>query len=155
LNIPPFDHRPGRGHIDGVTPPESDGRPGTFTMLAGLMLTDQLAENAGNLWVWPGTHRTHERFFRERGPDALLASGAYPDIPRPAPEQIRGRAGDVLFAHYMLSHNIGGNVSREVRRVVYYRLQREGHRARWRECLQDALLEFDAVRAVTQPSPAP
>jgi hypothetical protein len=146
LNIPPYDHRPERGHLDGVTPPEADGRPGTFTMLAGLLLTDQMVENMGNLWVWPGTHRTHEAYFRDRGPDALLASRAYPDIDLPPPEQVRGRAGDVLLAHYMLSHNIGGNTSPNVRRVIYYRLQREGHRTRWRDCLQDAFLEFDAVR---------
>jgi Phytanoyl-CoA dioxygenase (PhyH) len=147
LNIPPRDHQPGRGHIDGVTPPERDGRPGTFTMLAGLLLTDQTMENAGNLWVWPGTHRAQEAYFRERGPDALLASRAYPDIAHPEPTQVRGRVGDLLLAHYMLSHNIGGNTSGNVRRVVYYRLQREGHRDRWRECLQDLWLEYDAVRA--------
>lgn len=146
LNIPPYDHRPGRGHLDGATPPEPDGRPGTFTMLAGLLLTDQTSENAGNLWVWPGTHRAHEALFRERGPDALLSSRGLPDIPLPAPEQVLGRAGDLLLAHYMLSHNIGGNTSPNVRRVIYYRLQREGHRDRWRDCVQDALLEFDAVR---------
>ena len=147
LNVPPHPHRPGRGHLDGVTPPESDGRPGTFTMLAGIMLTDQMIENAGNLWVWPGTHRAHEAYFRERGPDALLSSRGLPDITHPAPEQVLGHAGDLLLAHYMLSHNIGGNTSPNVRRVVYYRLQREGHRARWRECLQDVWLEFDAIRA--------
>jgi len=30
----------------------------------------------------------------------------------------------------MLSRNIGGNTSPSVRRVIYYRLQREGHRER-------------------------
>ena len=133
--------------LDGATPPEPDGRPGTFTMLAGLLLTDQTSENAGNLWVWPGTHRAHEALFRERGPDALLSSRGLPDITLPAPEQVLGRAGDLLLAHYMLSHNIGGNTSPNVRRVIYYRLQREGHRDRWRDCVRDALLEFDAVRA--------
>lgn len=116
LNIPPHPHRPGRGHLDGATPPEPDGRPGTFTVLAGLMLTDQTLENAGNLWVWPGTHRTHEAYFRERGPDALLPARGLPDITLPAPEQVLGRAGDLLLAHYMLGHNIGGNTSPNVRR---------------------------------------
>jgi len=147
LNIPPYPHRPGRGHLDGATPPEPDGRPGTFTMLAGLLLSDQTIENAGNLWVWPGTHRAHEAYFRDRGPDALLPSRGLPDITLPAPEQVRGRAGDLLLAHYMLSHNIGGNTSPNVRRVIYYRLQREGHRDRWRDCLRDIWLEFDAIRA--------
>src|SRR5437867_3090355 len=147
LNIPPYPHRPGRGHIDGVTPTEDDGRPGTFTMLAGLMLTDQTVENAGNLWVWPGTHRAQEALFKDRGPEALLTSRGMPDIAHQASAQVLGRAGDLLLAHYMLSHNIGGNTSPNVRRVIYYRLQREGHRDRWRDCLRDIWLEFDAIRA--------
>jgi len=47
----------------------------------------------------------------------------------------------------MLGHNIGGNyASEKVRRAVYFRLRRLGHAQRWRECLCDELLEFDAVR---------
>jgi hypothetical protein len=33
---------------------------------------------------------------------------------------------------------------------LYFRLMREGHRERWRECIRDAMLEFDAVRAVVR-----
>jgi hypothetical protein len=49
LNIPPFPHRPGMHHIDGApsTPPEPDGRPGTFTMLAGVLMSDQRGQDAG------------------------------------------------------------------------------------------------------------
>lgn len=36
LNIPPWNHRPGGPHIDGLSPPEPAGRPGTFTLLAGV-----------------------------------------------------------------------------------------------------------------------
>src|SRR2546426_5308180 len=146
LNIPPYPHRPGRGHIDGVTPPEEDGRPGTFTMLAGLMLTDQTVENAGNLWVWPGTHRAQEAFFRERGPEALMASRGLPDITHPAPEQVLGRAGDLLLAHYMLSHNIGGDNSPSVRRGIYYRPEHARHRRRWRHRVLDLWLRHAAGR---------
>ena len=38
LNIPPNPHQPGMHHIDGF-PPEPDGRPGTFTMLAGVLMS--------------------------------------------------------------------------------------------------------------------
>jgi hypothetical protein len=48
LNIPPNPHRPGMHHIDGF-PPEPDGRPGTFTMLAGVLMSDQRDQDAGNL----------------------------------------------------------------------------------------------------------
>jgi ectoine hydroxylase-related dioxygenase (phytanoyl-CoA dioxygenase family) len=145
LNIPPFVHRPGGPHMDGLTPIDASGRPGTFTMLAGIFLTDQTVENAGNLWVWPGSHRASAAYFREQGPDAIfsLPIGPYPPVALGEPRQVLGRAGDVLFAHYMLGHNIGGNTSDARREAVYFRLRREGHAARWREFVQDPLLEFE------------
>lgn len=145
LNIPPFPHRPGLPHIDGA-PAETDGRPGTFTLLAGVLMSDQLDQDAGNLWVWPGTHLTHAEYFREHGPDAFLAAGGYPPIRLPEPEQIRGKAGDLGLAHYLLGHNIGGNTSATTRRAVYFRVKRFGHDPRWREFLQDPWLDYDAVR---------
>jgi hypothetical protein len=147
LNVPPFDHRPGGPHIDGLAPPEPDGRPGTFTLLAGIMLSDQAAEQMGNLWVWPGSHRSAAAYFREHGPEALHSSAPYPRVELPEPRQVLGRAGDLLLAHYLLGHNIGGNVSAVTREVVYFRLRREGHRGRWREYVQDELHEFEPVRA--------
>jgi hypothetical protein len=146
LNIPPFPHRPGMHHLDGA-PAEPDGRPGTFTMLAGVLMSDQRSQDAGNLWVWPGTHLTHAEYFREHGPDAFLAAGGYPPIPLPEPEQVSGEAGDLLLAHYLLGHNIGGNTSRAVRCAVYFRIKRTGHGPRWREFLQDPWLDYDAIRA--------
>ena len=122
LNIPPNPHRPGMHHLDGF-PPEPDGRPGTFTMLAGVLMSDQRDPDAGNLWVWPGTHLTHAAYFREHGPDAFFAAGGYPPIPLPEPEQVTGEPGDLLLAHYLLGHNIGGNKP-AVRRAVYYRIKR-------------------------------
>jgi hypothetical protein len=146
LNIPAFPHRPGMHHIDGA-PAEADGRPGTFTLLAGVLMSDQRDEDAGNLWVWPGTHLRHARYFREHGPDAFFAAAGYPPIQLPEPEQIRGRAGDLLLAHYLLGHNIGGNTSARTRRAVYFRVKRFGHDPRWREFLQDPWLDYDTVRA--------
>ena len=150
LNIPPRPHEPGGPHLDGLTPPEASGRPGTFTLLAGALLTDQTEDDMGNLWVWPGTHRTFAAHLRARGPDALLGM-AHPDFGLPEPEQIRGRAGDLLLAHYLLGHNMGRNLSSTVRRVAYARLRTEGHEERWRDAMQDALLEFAPVRAACSP----
>ena len=147
LNIPPFAHRPGMHHIDGF-PPEPGGRPGTFTMLAGVLMSDQRAQDAGNLWVWPGTHLTHAEYFRGHGPGAFFAAGGYPPIKLPEPEQVTGEAGDLLLAHYLLGHNIGGNTSHAVRRAVYYRVKRAGHDPRWREFLADPWLDYAAVRDI-------
>ncbi len=146
LNIPPCDHRPGGPHLDGLTPPEPSGRPGTFTLLAGIFLTDQSSENMGNLWVWPGTHHTFAAHLRMHGPDALRDM-AHPTFGLPEPKQVCGRAGDLLLAHYLLGHNMGGNLSSMVRRVAYARLRTEGHEERWQDVVQDALLEFAPVRA--------
>jgi hypothetical protein len=145
LNIPPFPHRPGMHHIDGF-PPEADGRPGTFTMLAGVLMSDQRGQDGGNLWVWPGTHLTHASYFAEHGPEAFFDAGGYPPIRLPEPEQVSGQAGDLLLAHYLLGHNIGGNTSAAVRRAVYFRVKRAGHGPRWREFLADPWLDYDSIR---------
>jgi hypothetical protein len=145
LTIPPFRHRPGGPHVDGLDPLGPDGTPQTFTLLAGLLLTDQSADDMGNLWVWPGTHLTTANYLREAGPDAL-ATAPYPPVALPEPEQVHGRAGDLLLAHYLLAHNIGGNTAPHVRECLYYRLHAEGHRDRWRAAVQDAFAEFPAAR---------
>jgi hypothetical protein len=145
LNIPPYPHQPGLPHIDGYAPDQET--PGSFTLLAALLLTDQTTENGGNLWVWPGTHLKNAAFFAAHGPSAFADSRGYPAVDLPEPTQIRGRLGDVLFAHYLLGHNIGGNYeSDETRRAIYWRLRAPGHEERWEECLVDPWHEFDGVR---------
>ena len=145
-NVPPWSHHPGGPHIDGLTPPEADGRPGTFTVLAGIFLTDQSNEDAGNLWVWPGSHTQTASYLRDHGADALRSCIPYAPVTLTPPRQVTARAGDLLLAHYLLGHNMGGNVSDTVREVLYYRLRREHHRARWREVVQNPLLEFEHTR---------
>jgi Phytanoyl-CoA dioxygenase (PhyH) len=150
VTIPPWPHRPGGPHVDGLTPGEPDGRPGTFSMLAGVWLTDHSVPDRGNLWVWPGTHLRFGHYLAERGADALsrvdaMGPGPYPRIELGEPAQVTGPAGSVLFAHYLLAHNIGchdrpaGDLARE---TIYYRLHASGHRHRWREAVTDPLTEF-------------
>jgi hypothetical protein len=151
LNIPPFSHRPGIPHIDTSNPEPVDAPAfSTFTLLAGILLTDQLTENSGNLWVWPGTHLTHAAYFREHGPRKFCA---YPPIDLPAPQQVTGRAGDLLLAHYLLGHNIGGNFeSAQTRRALYFRISDADHASHQEEFLQDAWLDYAPVRSAV---PAP
>jgi Phytanoyl-CoA dioxygenase (PhyH) len=146
LNIPPYSHRPGRPHIDAANP-EPTGEPirGTFTLLAGILMTDQLAENSGNLWAWPGSHLTHAAYFRDHGPHRFCA---YPPIDLPEPEQVKGRAGDLLLAHYLLGHNIGGNYeSEQTRRALYFRISAVDHAAHRSEFLQDPWLDYEPIRS--------
>jgi len=145
LNLPPWRHRPGGPHLDGISVREPDGRPGTFTMLAGILLTDQSLPDMGNLWAWPGSHELFAAHLRRAGPQALVEM-EHPQMKLAPPEQITGKAGDLLLAHYLLGHNMGGNLSETVRRVVYYRLKSETHAAEWQACVQDPLREFAPVR---------
>lgn len=102
------DH-PGGPHVDGLSPPDPGGRPGTFSLLAGVWLSDQRELHRGNLWVWPGTHLRSGSYLAEHGADALMNSGPYPTIELGEPVQATGEAGSVLLAHYLLAHNIGGH----------------------------------------------
>jgi hypothetical protein len=147
ITIPRWPHRPGGPHVDGISPPLPDGTPGTFSLLAGAWLTDHSEPDRGNLWVWPGTHLRFAAYLSEHGADALsrLHPEPYPPIELGEPHQLTGPAGSVLFAHYLLAHNIGGYdgpAGSPARQVLYYRLQAAGHRDRWREVVTDPLSEF-------------
>ncbi len=154
LNIPPYSHRPGIPHIDARNPePTGDPVSGTFTLLAGILMTDQLTENSGNLWVWPGTHLSHAKYFRDHG---LRQFCAYPPIGLPEPEQVKGRAGDLLLAHYLLGHNIGGNYeSGQTRRALYYRIGTKDHSSHRNEFLQDPWLDYGPIRSQPAAPTAP
>jgi ectoine hydroxylase-related dioxygenase (phytanoyl-CoA dioxygenase family) len=68
---------------------------------------------------------------------------------RSNPVQVRASPGDVLFAHYVLAHSIGGNTSDTARETVYMRLSRPDNQEHWREIVADSWYEYDGVRAVT------
>jgi hypothetical protein len=72
----------------------------------------------------------------------------WPRADRPAPEQLRGRAGDLLLAHYLLGHNIGGNDESELtRRALYFRVSAAGHASRQEEFLRQPWLEYEPIRS--------
>jgi ectoine hydroxylase-related dioxygenase (phytanoyl-CoA dioxygenase family) len=151
LSVPPFDHRPGSPHIDGHRPELQ--RPDSFTMLAGIVLTDETRPGHGNLWIWPGSHLTHQDYLREHGARAFLPVSGQPGLLAQPPSYsgepfpLLAARGDLLLAHYLLGHNIGGNTSDRVRRMLYYRLTCTGHEARWAATCTDAFTEYEPVRA--------
>jgi len=146
--IPPWAHRPGGPHVDGINPPVASGQPGTFSLLAGIWLTGHEEPDRGNLWVWPGSHLRAGEWLAESGAGALAGlypERSYPPVEVGEPQQVTGPAGSVLLAHYLLGHNIGGHMGpagAPARHVVYYRLQGLGHRGRWREAVTNPLAEF-------------
>jgi hypothetical protein len=117
-----------------------------------VWLTDQRRPHRGNLWIWPGTHLRFGQYLAERGADALtrlddMNPGPYPKVELGQLTQASGPAGSVLFAHYLLAHNIGdhdGTPAEGRRETIYYRLHATGHRERWRQAVTDPLAEFRA-----------
>jgi hypothetical protein len=62
--------RPAHPHLDGMHTPTNgvpQGTVRTFTALVGVVLSEVVAPDMGNLTVWPGSHLLYERYFRERG----------------------------------------------------------------------------------------
>ena len=152
LNIPPYDHRPGGPHIDGHVRQQPDQiAPHSFTLLAGIFLSDETGIDQGSVWVWPGSHLVHQQLFRERGTDALMATGGHITMLRDPPPLARqvpvlGRRGDLLLAHFLLGHNSGGNLGPATRRMLYYRLGCPVHASRWDATFLDAFAEYAPVR---------
>ena len=150
LSFPAEQDPPGRPHphLDGMYTPDNGVPAGSvlsFTMLAGMVLSDVETPSSGNLVVWPGSHRVLERYFRERGPKSLLSG--MPDVDLGRPEPVLARAGDVVLCHYQLAHAAGPNTSPHVRYAVYFRLKARGHDARRWECLTDVWREWPFLSA--------
>jgi Phytanoyl-CoA dioxygenase (PhyH) len=145
LTYPPFKDAREKPHIDAGKGRKPGDPPRPFTMLAGFFMTDQSTDDAGNLFVWPGTHRAHAELFRKRGPEAFTT---YPNVPLPERDQVRGRPGDMFLKHYLLGHNGGNNTGDSVRRTVYFRLWSQGHEDTWREALQDPWHGYAPLRGL-------
>jgi hypothetical protein len=147
--VPVWSHKPGGPHLDGHGPGQDP--PASFTMLTGIFMTDQRSSQAGNLWVWAGSHLAHQRLFQDRGTKVLQATGGHPTLLEPPlslpePTEVIAGRGDLLLAHYLLGHDKGGNESPRVRRTVYYRLSVAGHAERWSSTFLDPWTEYEPIR---------
>lgn len=145
----PWSHIPGGPHIDGHLPGQD--APHSFTLLVGVLLTDQTGDQAGNLWVWPGSHLAHQQLFETRGTRALLETSGHSTLLQPplilgAPVAIRGHRGDVVIAHFLLGHNKGGHTGSSDRRTVYFRLAVPGHPDRWSDTFLDPWFEYPPLQ---------
>lgn len=127
-------------HIDGMK--KSPEHMSPFQLLAGVALSDQPADDCGNVHVWRGQHqRTFDAVCAQREArqrraldgTSLAAEGDpwlghKPALPPEARVQHRLQAGDVILAHQKLPHAVGLNRSPNVRYQVYFRLRGAGFR---------------------------
>src|SRR5262245_45077945 len=57
-------------------------------------------------------HRgSRSRFLPATLPESLVGAAPYPPVELRESTQVTGRAGDLLLAHDLLGHNVGGNTS--------------------------------------------
>lgn len=108
-------------HVDGFYSPTAPKPISRFTMLAGVMLSDQPDDFVGNLAVYPGTHKTIADYIAKNGTESLR-NGLNRAIPMPDEVQIKGKAGDAVIMHYQLAHDKEQNHSHLIRYMAYWRL---------------------------------
>lgn len=133
-------------HLDGMYYPGNgvpEGEVCNFTALAGVLLSDVPGPDAGNLVVYPGSHRLNAEYFREHGPESLRHG--MPKVDLPPAVQVTGRAGDVVLCHYLMSHAVASNVSPHVRYAAYFRLSHVDHASRRWQSMVDPWVEWEGV----------
>jgi hypothetical protein len=138
-------------HLDGFPTPTNgvpEGTIGNFTALIGVLMSDLPEPNAGNFTVWPGTHRSTEKYFQERGADAFLEG--FPKVELPQPVQITGKAGDLVFCHYQVGHGIAPNVSPNIRYAIFFRLKHHAHDSHSKETLSNIWMDWPGMQEVVE-----
>ena len=142
--------KPG-GHLDGMHSPHNGVPSGVirnFTMLVVIYLCDVPDPYSGNFTVWPGTHHIYETYFREHGPESLLQG--MPKVETPEPEQITGKAGDVVLCHYQIKHGAAPNVSPNVRYAAIFRLRHTNHGDFRPETMTDLWLDWEGMQDIVK-----
>jgi hypothetical protein len=145
----PVMERPGalHPHIDGMYSSNNEVRKGsiyTFTALVGILLSDIPNRFWGNFAGWPGTHSIFAEYFQGYGPEILKRS--LPPIELPEPEQIIGKAGDMILCHYLTAHTVVVNVSPYIRYAVFFRLKHVDHAVRGQKRFTDLWGEWPGLR---------
>ena len=122
-----YEPAPPEPHLDGFASGLNGldaGKIYNHTILVGVFLTPVASEFAGNFTVWPGSHHVYEKYFRERGPQAMREPAPTLEIGEPL--QLICGVGDVVLAHYQLGHTAAVNIADSDRLAVYFRIWLRG-----------------------------
>jgi len=146
-------------HIDGTFQSGACPTPGhirNFTLLIGVFLTSVQSNNAGNLAIYPGSHRALEQFFKQSSNDHieqlkqvggqyLIANKVASTFPLPL-MQIKADAGDCILMHYSVAHTIAANETKQTRTTLYFRIKARNIEWYNGECLDDIWHEYKGVK---------
>lgn len=131
-------------HIDGFP---DKGRQETYTLNAGVFLSDIPAPFMGNFKVCPGSHLEVAEHARRHGHAGINAS--LRELRFPKTEQLLVKAGDAVVCHYNLVHSREWNCSPNIRYAVFFRIYAAGHLDRWEKALREPWLEWEGIKELT------
>jgi hypothetical protein len=137
-------------HTDGMR----QGKLHPFTLLVGVALSDATEPLAGNLTVFPESHRTLQRLLTADGKlrgysdecfkaDSVWGEGTLPDMGTPV--QLLMGKGDVVLAHPNLAHRGGLNFSPDIRYQIYFRIKHKQFDARLSDSTNDLWADLDGL----------
>lgn len=119
----PRQGRASHWHIDGM----DRDRFAPFSLLCGVMLSDTLEADMGQLIVYPRTHLMLAERIRREGAAWVSQAAPRPSLGDIEPVQLRARAGSIVLAHPLLAHRIGLNFSSSIRYAAFFRFRSERH----------------------------
>lgn len=92
-------------HIDGQANNSGERFPDHWSVQVGIALNDLMTTDMGNFTVFPGFHkdRSWSNYCHEKRSKTLPDLGAY--------HKVCLKAGDVVFAHVLLPHRGGKNIT--------------------------------------------
>jgi len=135
-------------HIDGMATANNQIKKGTiysFTALCGILLSDIPNGFWGNFAGWPGTHAAFAKYFQVHGPNILKRG--LPPVRLPEPEQVTGKAGDMILSHYLTAHTVVVNVSPYIRYAVFFRLKHVNHASHGEKVFTDLWYEWAGMQS--------
>jgi len=145
------------GHIDQPLQRQVPGRKAhNFSASFGIVLNGATSDrdDAGNLFVAPGTHMQFADKFQRLDGDPLW----YPKIARhyfdrmPRMQAVRARPGQAILMHHQTIHGVAPNNSDQDRVHLYFRLTACGRPAgrinSYPEAMRDPTLETPLLRSL-------
>ena len=131
-------------HIDGMESNEYNA----FTILVGIVLSDQSIPYSGNLCLHPNSHYLLQNYMKSfaNGNSLMELHRDRPDLKEPV--QILAKKGDVVIVSHKVAHRGGPNYNCEIRRMIYFRISHRYHDQLKEISLEDPWIEFEGLQDV-------
>lgn len=134
-------------HVDGVACPHLDpAELRTFSLLAGVVLSDISDPAGGALRYVSGGHLQMAKWFRTEW-SLGITDQVPPHIDAEQGTPLLGKPGDALLMHHLVPHAVGSNHTDKPRIMAYFRVSHVEHANRPLTALRDPWLNFPALTA--------